>query len=41
MVNDAAVVGEVAVVVVVVVPVAANGNVAESSGPKFDIAVTV
>ena len=41
MVNDAAVVGEVAVVVVVVVPVAVNGNVAESSGPKFDIAVTV
>jgi len=38
MVNDA---GEVAVVVVVVVPVAVNGNVAESSGPKFDIAVTV
>jgi len=41
MVNDAAVVGEVAVVVVVVVTVAVNGNVAESSGPKFDIAVTV
>jgi hypothetical protein len=40
MVNDAAVVGEVAVVVVVVVP-AVNGNVAESSGPKFDVAVTV
>ena len=38
MVNDA---GEVAVVVVVAVPVAVNGNVAESSGPKFDIAVTV
>jgi len=38
IVNDAAV---VAVVVVVAVPVAVNGNVAESSGPKFDIAVTV
>jgi hypothetical protein len=42
MVNDAAVVGDVDVVVVVVVVVpAVNGNVAESSGPKFEIAVTV
>lgn len=41
MVNDAAVVGEVDVVVVVVVTGTLNGNVAESDGPKFDVAVTV